>query len=80
MDDQFGRACTIGSVAVPTSAATIAARRRLLLRRPRICVEIHSSTSMLTPTERVGAQLSIAVSGESATARGGTGRPEAAAA
>ena len=53
---------------------------RLLRRVPRIWLAIHSSTSILTPTAVVGAQLSIEVSGDSATERGGTGRPDAAAA
>jgi hypothetical protein len=67
-------------MAAPSSAATIVIRVRLVRRRPRICAAIHSSTSTLTSAERLGAQLSIAVLGDSATSRDGTDRPDADAA
>src|ERR1700692_3642889 len=79
MSNTFGSWAS-GSAAAPTMVATNVFRVRLLRRLPRICRAIHSSTSVLTPTALVGAQLSIAVSGESATVRGGTGRPDAEAA
>src|SRR2546430_9077809 len=75
----FGN-CASGSVAAPTMVATKLIRVRLLRRLPRIWLASHSSTSVSTPTARVGAQLSIAVCGDSAMVRGGTGRPEAEAA
>src|SRR6266436_6727989 len=77
MSNMFGSS---GSAAAPTMVATSDIRVRLLQRLPRICLAIHSSTSVSTPTALVGAQLSIAVSGDSATVRGGTGRPDAEAA
>src|SRR6476646_6540269 len=79
MSNTFG-SWTSGSVAAPTMVATSLIRVRLLRRLPRIWLAIHCSTSVLTPTAFVGAQLSIAVSGDSATVRGGTGRPDAEAA
>ena len=48
---------------------------RLLRRLPRIWLAIHSSTWVSMSTAWVGAQLSMAVSGDSATVRGGTGKP-----
>src|ERR1700686_2721135 len=74
----FG-SCTSGSAAAPTMVATSDIRVRLLRRLPRIWPAIHSSTSVSTPAA-LGAQLSIAVFGDSATVRGGTGRPDAEAA
>ena len=79
MSNTFGN-CASGSAAAPTKVATIAIRVRLLRRLPRIWLAIHSSTSVSTSAAWVGAQLSIAVSGDSATVRGGTGRPDAEAA
>ena len=76
----FGSVCANGSVAAPIKVATSVMSVRLLRRLPRIWLAIHSSTSMSTPTAFVGAQLSIEVSGDSATERGGTGKPEAEAA
>ena len=64
----------------PTTVATILIRVRLLRRLPRIWLASHCSTAISTPFAWAGAQLSIAVSGDSATVRGGTGRPEADAA
>jgi hypothetical protein len=43
---------------------------------PRIWLAIHSSTWVSMLTACTGAQLSIGVSGDSATVRGGTGRPD----
>src|SRR5258705_10798622 len=79
MSNTFG-SCASGSAAAPTMVATSDFTVRLLRRLPRIWLAIHSSTSVSTPTALVGAQLSIAVSGDSATARDGTGRPDAEAA
>lgn len=79
MSNTFG-SCESGSAAAPTMVATILIKVRLLRRLPRIWLAIHSSTSVSTPTALVGAQLSIAVSGDSATVRDGTGRPDAEAA
>ena len=59
-------------------AAIMAVGVRLLRRLPRICREIHSSVSVLT-LSAWGPAL-IAVSGDSATVRGGTGRPDSEAA
>ena len=76
----FGNVCANGIVAAPIKVATNVMSVRLLRRLPRIWLTIHSRTSILTPTALVGAQLSIEVSGDSATERGGTGNPEAEAA
>ena len=76
----FGSVCASGNVAAPIKVATSVMSVRLLRRLPRIWLAIHSSTSISTPTALMGAQLSIDVSGESATDRGGTGKPEADAA
>ena len=76
----FGRLWASGIVAAPISMERTATSAPLARRRPRIWPEIHSSTSVLTPTAWVGAQLEIGVFGDSAIARGGTGRPEAAVA
>jgi hypothetical protein len=79
MSTTFG-SCASGSAAAPTMVATIVIKVRLLRCLPRIWLEIHSSISVSTLAACMGAQLSIAVSGESATVRGGTGKPEAEAA
>src|SRR5258706_6533182 len=79
MSNTFG-SCASGSAAAPTMVATNVFRVRLLRRLPRICLAIHSQTFVSTPTALGGAQRSLAVSGDSATVRGGTGRPDAAAA
>jgi len=46
----------------------------------RVWLAIHSSTSRLRQAPSVGAQLSMAVSGESAMVREGTEKPDAEAA
>src|SRR6185437_2499668 len=72
--------CASGRAATPTMVATSVFRVRLLQRLPRIWAAIHSSTSVSTLTALVGPQLSIEVAGDSATVRGGTGRPDTEAA
>src|SRR5713226_9052985 len=79
MSNTFG-SCTSGSVAAPILAATSFVTVRLPRSLPRIRLAIHSSTSISRPAARVGAQLSMAVSGESAMVRDGTGKPDAEAA
>ena len=78
MSNTFG-SWVSGKVAAPTMVATSVISVRLLTRLARIWLAIHASTSTSTLAARVGAQLSIAVSGDSATIRDGTARPEAAA-
>src|SRR5450631_3370739 len=73
MSNTFGN-CENGSAAAPTMVATIRIRVRLLRCLPRIWLAIHSSTSVSTPAALAGAQLSIAVSGDSATVRDGPGQ------
>ena len=76
----FGSVCANGNVAAPIKVATNVMSVRLLRRLPRIWLAIHSRTSISTPTALVGAQLSIDVSGDRATDRDGTGKPDAEAA
>src|SRR5215469_6920009 len=74
ISNTFGN-CASGSAVAPTAVATIAIRIRLMQRLPRIWPAIHSKTSVSTPLAFTGAQLSISVSGDSATVRGGTRKP-----
>jgi hypothetical protein len=79
LSNTFG-SCASGSVAPPTMAASSFVTVRLPRSLPRIRLAIHSSTSISRPAARVGAQLSMGVSGESAMVRDGTGKPDAEAA
>src|SRR5262249_124944 len=78
ISNTFGN-CANGSAAAPTTAATIAIRVWLMQRLLRIWLAIHSRTLVSTPLA-FGAQLSLSGSGDSATVRGGTARPDADAA
>src|SRR5215831_836066 len=79
ISNTFGN-CASGSAAAPTTVATIAIRAWLMQRLLRIWLAIHSRILVSTPLAFIGAQLSISVSGDSATVRGGTARPDADAA
>ena len=74
MSNTFG-SCENGSAAAPTMVATIRIRVRFLRCLLRIWLMIHSSTRGYRRRQSsVGAQLVIAVSGDSATVCDGTGR------
>ena len=79
MSNKFG-SCASGSVVAPIMAANSLITLGLPRNFLRVRLAIHSSTSISRQAARVGAQLSMAVSGESAMVREGTGKPDAEAA